>query len=199
MTVRIETMEEFEALRATMKPTYIESSTRGRVLVPCMSTVLVRRDLIVANAYNPNHVSPDKMQLLEQSIIDNGFCFPIVTIWDADVRKFVVIDGFHRSVIGSADWLDFDYMPVVVLDHDITKRMAATVQFNKARGVHQIDLDADLVRALIEQGLSDEDISQRLGMDLESVHRYKQITGVAELFAKSEYSASWSIVEEPKS
>ena len=95
-----------------------------------------------------------------------------------------------------SDWLDFDYVPVVVLAHDVTKRMVATVQFNKARGVHQVDLDADLVRALIEQGLSEDDVAARLGMDSESVHRYKQITGVAELFKNAEYSMSWEVVED---
>jgi hypothetical protein len=74
--------------------------------------------------------------------------------------------------------------------------MAATIQFNKARGVHQIDLDAELIRALIEQGLSEDEISVRLGIDIDTIHRYKQITGVAELFAKADYSMSWHIEEE---
>jgi ParB-like chromosome segregation protein Spo0J len=89
-----------------------------------------------------------------------------------------------------------DYVPVVVLEHDISKRMAATVQFNKARGVHAVDLDAEVIRALVEQGLSSEDIATRLGMDIEAVHRYKQLTGVASLFSNSEYSRSWDMVED---
>ena len=51
------------------------------MLVPCMSTLLVNTALVAANAYNPNHVSDDKMTLLMQSILDNGFCFPVVAIW----------------------------------------------------------------------------------------------------------------------
>lgn len=120
-----------------------------------------------------------------------------MTIWDDEMEKFVIIDGFHRTTIGGPDWLDFDYLPVVVLPHDISRRMAATVQFNKARGVHQVDLDADVVRALIEQGMPEDEVASKLGMDLEAVHRYKQITGVAELFANVDYSMSWEIVEEP--
>jgi len=95
---------------------------------------------------------------------------------------------------------DFDtrsQLPVVVLPHDMSKRMAATVQFNKARGVHQVDLDADVVRSLIEQGVNEAEIAAKLGMDLEAVHRYKQITGVAELFRNTDYSMSWEIIEEP--
>jgi len=196
MTHHVDTMDDFLAVRADIEPVYITSAKHGRVPVPCASTILVRPSLIVANSYNPNNVSSDKMDLLRQSILDNGFAFPVVVIWDDELGKFVVIDGFHRTTIGGPDWLDFDYIPVAVLDHDVSKRMAATVQFNKARGVHQVDLDAEVIRALIEQGMSEDDISTRLGIDLETIHRYKQITGVAELFAKSEYSTSWEMVDD---
>ena len=193
--IRIDTMEQFLAARPSLAPVHINSKTHGKVLVPCANTILVRPALIVANIYNPNSVSSDKMELLKQSILDNGFAFPVVAIWDDDQQRFVVIDGFHRTTIGGPDWLDFDYVPVAVLDHDITKRMAATVQFNKARGVHQVDLDAEVIRALIEQGVSEPDIAQRLGIDMETIHRYKQLTGVAELFKNSDYSMSWEMVE----
>lgn len=195
--IRIETADDFRRVRDALRPVTVQSKARGEIPVPCCTTLLVRRGLIQENLYNPNSVPDDKMHLLETSIVDNGFCFPVVTIWDDDAEKFVIIDGFHRTTIGGPDWLDFDYVPVVVLPHDISKRMAATVQFNKARGVHQVDLDADVVRALIEQGLSEPEIAAKLGMDLEAVHRYKQITGVAELFRNAEYSMSWDIVEEP--
>jgi ParB-like chromosome segregation protein Spo0J len=193
---RIDTIEEFRAALATHEPVYVQSKARGQVLVPCASTLLVKAELVIANTYNPNHVSEDKMRLLEQSILDNGFCFPVVTIYDPEQERFVIIDGFHRRSISGSDWLDLDYVPVVVLEHDISKRMAATVQFNKARGVHAVDLDAEVIRALVEQGLSSEDIATRLGMDIEAVHRYKQLTGVASLFANSEYSRSWDMVED---
>jgi ParB-like chromosome segregation protein Spo0J len=197
MTVlRVDTMEQFLAVRASAEPVYIQSKTHGKVSVPCANTILVNRSLIVANVYNPNSVPDEKMDLLRQSILDNGFCFPVVTIWDDDLQKFVIIDGFHRSMIGGPDWLDFDYLPVVVLEHDISKRMTATVQFNKARGVHQVDLDAEIIRSLIEQGMSEEDMSQHLGIDAETIHRYKQLTGVAELFKNSTYSMSWSMVDD---
>jgi ParB-like chromosome segregation protein Spo0J len=195
MTIRIDTLEDFHAARAGLEPEYITSKTHGRVLVPCANTLLVKTSLVVANAYNPNTVSADKMDLLRRSILDNGFCFPVVAIWDADAERFVVIDGFHRTTIGGPSWLDFDYVPVVVLEHDISQRMAATVQFNKARGFHQVDLDAELIRAMIEQGLTEVEIAGKLGLDLDTVHRYKQVTGVAELFANTPYSTAWEIAE----
>lgn len=168
---------------------------KQKLTFPCLQTKLVPRDMVQANNYNPNHVSGDKMQLLKQSIVDNGFCFPIVTIWDADIEKYIIVDGFHRWTICQKQWLDIAQIPVVVLEHDITKRMTATVQFNKARGVHQVDLDADIIRSLIQQGMGEEEISVHLGIDVETIHRYKQLTGIADIFKTAEYSTSWEMEE----
>jgi hypothetical protein len=194
--IRVSTVAEFLEARKACEPTFINSSKLGPIEVPCANVILVARELIEANLYNPNTVPDEKLSLLHQSIIDNGFCFPIVTIWDDDMEKFVIIDGFHRNLIGGKDWLDFDFIPLVVLKHGVSKRMTATIQFNKARGHHQIDLDADVIRALIEQGMSEEDISIHLGIDLETIHRYKQLTGIAELFKNSAYSASWEMKDD---
>lgn len=61
--------------------------------------------------------------------------------------------------------------------------------------MHQVDLDADVIRGLIGQGVSEEGIAVHLGLDLETIHRYKQLTGIADLFKNAQYSMSWSIVE----
>lgn len=151
--------------------------------------------MLRANDYNPNNVPQDKMELLKRSILDNGFCFPIVTIWSEEDEKYIIVDGFHRYTICSSDWLDIDPVPIVVLQHDITQRMAATVQFNKARGVHAVDKDADIVKAMIEQGVVEEEIAHQLGLDIESVHRMKQLTGILDLFKNINYSASWEAKE----
>lgn len=169
-------------------------SNRGPILLPCLNVVLVPVEKVRANNYNPNNVPGNNMELLLQSILDNGFCFPIVTIYDEEVDEYVIVDGFHRYTI-LKDWLEVKHIPVVVLQHDIKKRMAATVQFNRARGVHQVELMGDLVRALIEQGASDEEISKHLGMEMEEVYRLKQITGIAELFKNQPYSKAWEMVE----
>lgn len=166
------------------------------VNMPCLNVQMVDRDMVVANNYNPNHVSPDKMDLLKQSILDNGFAYPIVTIWDVDLAKYVVIDGGHRRIICDPKWLDIDPIPIIVLDHNISQRMAATIQFNKARGVHQCDLDAEVIRSLVEQGLSDSEISVHIGIDEDTIMRYKQLTGIAELFKSSDYSMSWRIEDD---
>lgn len=169
---------------------------KREIKVPCLDVKLVPRELVQANNYNPNHVPKDKMELLKQSILDNGFCFPIVTIWSEEDGKYIIIDGFHRYTICQPEWLDIEQVPIVVLEHDISKRMAATIQFNKARGVHQVDLDADVVRSLLEQGLSEEEVSRHLGIDLDTVLRYKQMTGIVDLFKNIDYTPSWEVSDE---
>ena len=169
---------------------------KREIKVPCLDVKLVPRDLVQANNYNPNHVPKDKMELLKQSILDNGFCFPIVTIWSEEDGKYIIIDGFHRYTICQPEWLDIEQVPIVVLDHDISKRMAATIQFNKARGVHQVDLDADVVRSLLEQGMSEDEVAKHLGLDLDTVLRYKQMTGIVDLFKNIDYTPSWEVSDE---
>jgi ParB-like chromosome segregation protein Spo0J len=191
----IDTVAQWYDYQRVAQPVRVAAKGKRQILVPCANTLLVRRDLVVANTYNPNNVSDDKMELLYQSIVDNGFAFPIVAIWDDDQQLFVVVDGFHRYLISGPRWLDMSHVPVAVLAHDAKQRMVATWQFNKARGSHEVDLDADLIRALIQQGMDEEAICQHLGIDLDTVHRYKQITGIAELFQHAQYSMAWEMVE----
>lgn len=169
-------------------------TSKGVIALPCMTPIVVPIEKVQANDYNPNHVSKANMKLLERSIIDNGFCFPVVTIYDPETEKYIIVDGFHRYII-FRDYLKAEEIPVVVLNHSLSQRMAATIQFNRARGVHQVEEMSDLVATLINQGLSEDKIAKELGMELEEVLRLKQITGIAELFKNQEYSMAWEMAE----
>lgn len=189
-------MRKFETEYGVFQvPDYPTIKTKkGEIKLPVMCPILVPRELVVANNYNPNNVPRNNMELLETSIIDNGFCFGIVTVWDEDLSKFVIVDGFHRDTILKF-WLEAEQIPIIVLEHTMAERMAATIQFNRARGVHSVELMGDLVQALVNQGVSDEDIAKHLGMEGEEVFRLKQITGIAELFKNQTYSKSWVMTE----
>jgi len=174
--------------------TIIIETKKGDIALPLLEVQIVDINRVQANNYNPNAVADNNMALLEESILSNGFCFAVVTIYDKDIDKYIIVDGFHRYSIFK-DYLEAKQLPIIVLNHDVTQRMAATVQFNRARGVHQVELMGDLVQALVQQGVEDADISQRLGMEEEEVYRLKQITGIAELFKNQIYSKSWGMVE----
>ncbi len=169
-------------------------TSKGMLKLPALCAVMVPADMVQANNYNPNHVDDNNMRLLERSILENGFTFPIVTVYDEDIEKFVIVDGFHRYEILTS-YLHCKELPIVVLQQDISQRLAATVQFNRARGVHQVDLMGDLVKSLFEQGQDDDEIAKQLGMDVEEVFRLKQVTGIAEIFKNQTYSRSWEMQE----
>lgn len=176
----------------------IIKSKKGPIKLPCLNVRIVPIDQVQANNYNPNRVSDNNMKLLEESILSNGFCFAVVTVWDPDSEKYIIVDGFHRYLI-FRDYLEAKELPIIVLEHDISQRMAATVQFNRARGVHQVELMSDLVQALVQQGVDDDEIARRLGMDIEEVFRLKQLTGIAELFKNQIYSKAWVMMEVDES
>jgi len=173
----------------------IIDTKKGPIKLPCLEVKVVDIDQVQANNYNPNEVADPEMALLEESIFSNGMCYPVVTIWDDVIEKYIIVDGFHRYQLFVN--LEARQIPVIVQNQDVSQRMAATVQFNRARGVHQVELMGDLVQALIGQGLDDNAIAKNLGMEVEEVYRLKQITGIAELFKNQIYSKSWEMVEVP--
>jgi ParB-like chromosome segregation protein Spo0J len=186
--LKIDTLEQYFEWRKSLT-VYSENG----VEFPVLNTVLVNRSLVQRNDYNPNHVAKDKMKLLETSIKENGFCFGIVAILDPELCKFVIIDGDHRNQISGEQWLNFSYVPLVIRDHPMEKRLAATVQFNKARGVHKIDLHAELVKRMVELGMADIDICKQLGIDADELLRMKRNVKIADIYKDMQYSKSWEV------
>ena len=159
---------------------------------PCMQPKLVSIDKVVANNYNPNKVAKPEMELLYKSILEDGLTMPVVTFYDDKIDKYVIVDGFHRYTIVK-DYFKSDVIAISVIDKDIKQRMASTVRHNRARGVHKVDLQADMVVDLLKKGWNDNDISKELGMTLEEVLRLKKQTGIAELFKDRTHSKSWIV------
>lgn len=159
---------------------------------PCMQPKLVSIDKVVANNYNPNKVAKPEMELLYKSVLEDGLTMPVVTFYDEKIDKYVIVDGFHRYTIVK-DYFKSDVVAISVIDKDIKQRMASTVRHNRARGVHKVDLQADMVVDLLKKGWNDNDISKELGMTLEEVLRLKQQTGIAELFKDRTHSKSWVV------
>ncbi len=159
---------------------------------PCMDVKLVPIDKVIANNWNPNKVAKPEMKLLAHSIEEDGLTMPIVTYYDDKIDKYVVVDGFHRYTIVK-DYFESDVIAVTVLKKDEKNLMASTVRHNRARGVHKVDLQADMVVDLIKKGWTDEQVSKHLGMTPEEVLRLKQVTGVKEVFKNRDFSRSWII------
>lgn len=158
----------------------------------------IASEAVEANDYNPNSVAPPEMKLLEISIDEDGYTQPIVA-WPAG-DKFQVVDGFHRTRIGMESKLVRErimgYLPLTIINPDRVDRgdrIAATIRHNRARGKHRIDAMSDIVVELKRRNWSDEKIGRDLGMEPDEVLRLTQITGLAEMFLDSEFSASWDV------
>lgn len=150
---------------------------------------------VVANDYNPNTVAPPQMRALYNSVWEDGFTMPVVTSFDVETGKYVVVDGFHRHMTGQRAALqkrNFGLLPIVDMQKgDKSDRIVSTLRHNEARGKHQTLGEADCIKLLKEAGLSDEEIQSRLQMDADEVLRLKQATGIADKYREREYSRSW--------
>lgn len=150
---------------------------------------------VTANDYNPNSVAPPEMALLETSIWEDGYTQPVVTVYDPDKDKYVVIDGFHRFLtLNNSERIkerEQGMLPVVVLNKEMGDRMASTIRHNRARGSHNIELMSTIVSELVEMGKGDRWICTHIGMSPDELLRLKQITGVAALFQNRDFSDSW--------
>lgn len=147
---------------------------------------------IQANSYNPNAVAPPEMKLLYQSIKEDGYTMPIVCYYLEDIDKYEIVDGFHRYTVmkNHKDIYERENgcLPVVVIDKDISNRMASTIRHNRARGAHSIELMTNIVSELTESGMSDAWIMKNIGMDADELLRLKQLSGLADLFKNKEFS-----------
>ncbi len=87
-----------------------------------------------------------------------------------------------------------EHIPVTVIKDDRTdlpSRMAATIRHNRARGVHGVIPMTDIVSTMLKNGCSDTEVAKALGMDADEVLRFKQHSGLPELFKDHDYSRSW--------
>lgn len=137
---------------------------------PLSTLQWVDRDMVKPNDYNPNKVSKQNLELLKQSILTNGWTLPIVVRPD-----FTIIDGFHRWTVAGEEPLKSmleGKVPVVIVEHkDKAGNIYGTVTHNRARGTHLLEPMKAIVRELMGEGKSVEEIGKQLGMRPEEIFR----------------------------
>lgn len=157
---------------------------------PAVSPRLFPAESVIANDYNPNSVAAPELDLLESSMRADGITMAVVVIEIGEQR--VIVDGFHRRTV-AADRLGRRYIPCAVIESTGADRMASTVRHNRARGKHQVDLMASLVKEMMALGWEDEKIAENLGMTVEELLRLRQIAGAARMLASEEYTREWRV------
>ena len=160
---------------------------------PVYNIVAIPIEDIQANSYNPNHVAPPEMRLLYDSIREDGYTMPIV-VYPLGNGKCEIVDGYHRytTMLLHRDIYEREggKLPCSIIDKDKSNRMASTIRHNRARGSHSIELMMNIVSELKKAGMSDAWIMKEIGMDADELLRYKQLSGLAELFKDREFSES---------
>ena len=171
---------------------YSESQTKSAYRSPVYNVRAVPVEKVVANSYNPNVVAPPEMKLLELSIWEDGYTMPCVCYYDAERDCYELVDGYHRyQVLKTSKRIyqrENGLLPVVVIDKELSNRMASTIRHNRARGAHNIELMCNIVAELDRAGMSDQWIMKNIGMDRDELLRLKQISGLADLFANKDFS-----------
>lgn len=151
-------------------------------------------DGLRANDWNPNATAGPELDLLAQSIMEDGWTQPLVVTSDGEI-----VDGFHRSFVatnydGVRSMTD-GLVPVVRLDKQVADRMLATVRHNRARGQHAVASMAEIVRTLMENhGYTESDLIERVGMEREEVIRLADHAGIPERVMREgipELSRAW--------
>lgn len=146
---------------------------------------------LFANDYNPNRMPNTEMTLLKECIVKYGFLFPILVTWDAEKKKYRIIDGYHRyEALKQIGAIEASVIDLEIPYHDAVQ---LTVLMNRIKGLHQVELMSDLVLKLENFGLADEEICSNLGMEPEEYYRLKQQLGIAHSFRHHEYSKAWEI------
>lgn len=159
---------------------------------PLKNMQWVDRSTLIPNDYNPNRVSKQNLELLTTSIFVNGFTMPIVRRPDN-----TIIDGFHRYTVFGQDWtfvpsftdeewkkLGYDssrkslyersggLVPVVTVSQlDESLYVYGTVTHNRARGTHLLEPMKAIVKRLMEEGKTVQEIGKQLGMKPEEIFR----------------------------
>ena len=158
---------------------------------PVYNIVAIPIEDIQANSYNPNKVAPPEMKLLYESIKEDGYTMPIV-VYPLDNGKYEIVDGYHRytTMLLHRDIYEREggMLPCSIIDKDKSNRMASTIRHNRARGSHSIELMMNIVSELKKAGMSDAWIMKEIGMDADELLRFKQLSGLAELFSNREFS-----------
>ncbi len=142
----------------------------SNLFAPLSTLEWVERERLHANDYNPNKVSKENLKLLTQSILTNGWTLPIVVRPD-----YTIIDGFHRWTVSGQEPLLTKLggkVPVVKVAHtDEVDDIYGTITHNRARGTHLLEPMKAIVKRLLAEGKSVQEIGRQLGMRPEEVFR----------------------------
>lgn len=139
------------------------------MIQPIDSIQWIESSKLKANDYNPNVVFNKELELLELSILTNGWIQPLLI-----TQNYEIIDGFHRYSLSRMSQkvreLTDGKVPCAMLDLTEPERMMLTVRINRAKGSHIALKMSELVKTLIQDyNLSVDAVCKGLGATKQEV------------------------------
>ena len=151
------------------------NDSNADLLAPLRAVEFLPREELRPNDYNPNRVNEENLRLLTQSILSNGWTLPIVARPDR-----TIIDGFHRWTVSGREPLVSrlqGLVPVVTVHHsDRAGDVYGTITHNRARGTHLLEPMKVIVKDLMAEGKTIEEVCSQTGMKAEEVFRLADLT-----------------------
>ena len=148
-----------------------------------LSIEYVALTAIAPNDYNPNRQSDHDFELLLRSIEEDGFTQPVIV-----TRENIIVDGEHRWRAALA--LGMTEIPIVRVDMSAEQARMSTIRHNRARGSHDVELEAAILKDLESLGAL-EWAQTSLMMDDAEVARLLEDIGAPEAYAAEEFSEAW--------
>lgn len=146
-------------------------------------------DKIKPNDWNPNRQSEHDFELLCRSMEEDGFTDPLLLNKTPDENgMYTIEDGEHRW--RAAITLGITEVPCVLLDHSEAQARIATIRHNRARGSHDIELEAEVLKDLRELGELDW-AKDALMLDDTELDKMLNDVAAPEALAGEEYSGAW--------
>lgn len=140
-------------------------------------------DKIKPNGYNPNRQSDHDFELLLRSIEEDGFTQPVIITNDD-----IIVDGEHRWRAGCS--LGMKHIPVVRVNMSAEQARISTIRHNRARGSHDIELEAEVLRDLQKLGALDWAQDSLMLDDLE-IQRLIEDVSAPEALAGEDFTEAW--------
>lgn len=149
-----------------------------------LSVEYVEIDWVKPNSYNPNRQSDHEFQLLLRSIKDDGMTQPVLCMQDG-----TIVDGEHRW--RACKQLGYTRIPIVKVNMTEAQRRVATIRHNTARGSHDIELEAQVLRDLQKLGAIEWAQDALQLTDVEMDRMLNDIKPIDEYGAGDTFSDSW--------
>ena len=167
------------------------SKQKGRKAIEKKNQVLERLkieyvgvDQVKPNSYNPNRQSEHDFELLVRSMREDGFTQPVLVLKD-----LTIVDGEHRW--RAAKELGITEIPVVRVDMTAEQMRISTLRHNKARGSHDVEMEAQVLRDLRELGALDWAQDSLMISDIE-MQRLLEDIPAPEALESEEFTEAWN-------